>query len=74
VSSYPGTSVNLWGQRFDPERGTPVGEPFKIALAQSPGLRIALGSYDEIGVAARRALLPMVTATGNIWLLENVDK
>jgi serine/threonine protein kinase len=74
LSRHGSPFVNLWAQRFDPERGTPIGEPFVVTRFDSPGLTIAGGSSDEIDIAARRALLSLVSVGGNIWMLENVDK
>ena len=47
-----------------------------VTHLDDPGLMIwpdvARGS--EIDISARHALLTMATVTGNIWMLENVDK
>jgi hypothetical protein len=29
---------------------------------------------SEIGIAAHRAVLTLVSSTGSIWMLDNVDK
>jgi len=75
ISNQGSSFFNLWGVRFDPDRGKPIGAPFVITTFDSPGLVISpdLGS-SEIGISARRAVLTMATVTGGIWMLENVDQ
>ena len=75
LSRHNSPFFNLWGSRFDRARGKPVGEPFKVTHFDAPSLVIS----PEIaaaanGISARRAVLTMATVTGNIWMLENVDK
>ena len=76
-TSREGSSfLNLWGVKFDPDRGAPIGNPFPITRFDSPDLVIwsdASGG-SEIGISARRAVFTMVSAKGSIWLLENVDR
>jgi Tol biopolymer transport system component len=75
ISKQGSSFYNLWGARFDPDRGMPIGEPFKITKFDSPGLVISPDiAGSEIGIAQRRAVLTMATVTGNIWMLENVDR
>jgi Tol biopolymer transport system component len=66
---------DLAATRFDPDRGTPVGAPFTLTHFDSPAMMISndLG-HTEIGISAHRAMLTMVTQTGSVWMLENVDK
>ena len=66
---------NLWGVRFDRERGRPVGEPFAISHFESRGRMISpdMGN-TETGISANRALLTLATVKGNIWMLDNVDQ
>ena len=74
--SRHGTSYwNLWGNRFDASRGKPLGKPFRVTRFDTPGLIISRDiSQSEIGVSARRVILTMAAITGNIWMLDNVDK
>jgi hypothetical protein len=75
ISRHGEPFYNLWGIRFDPQRGVPVGAPFKITTFDSPRRMISREVADtETGVSARRALLTLVTVTGSIWMLDNVDK
>jgi len=66
---------NLWGTRFDAERGVPIGKPFEITHFDAPSLMVSPGiDKTEIGIAAHRAVLTMLSATGSIWMLEDADK
>jgi hypothetical protein len=66
---------NLAGIRFDADRGLAVGQPFDITHFTSPSLIIvpSMGRI-EIAIAAHRLVLPMMSSTGSIWMLDNVDK
>jgi hypothetical protein len=75
LSGQDSSFFNLWGSRFDSARGKPVGEPFKITRFDAPGLAIPSDIVQvELGISARRAVLTMANVTGNIWMLDNVDK
>jgi hypothetical protein len=65
---------DLWGVRFDSDQGV-VGTPFKVTHFDSPSQMIStdLGNTD-IGIAERWAVLTLEMVTGNIWMLDNVDK
>jgi hypothetical protein len=72
LSKHDSAVTNLWGSRFDPERGKPVGEPFMVTHVAAP--RVAISPHVELDISAHRALLPMASVTGNVWMLDNVDK
>ncbi len=75
VSQQNTSFFNLWGIRIDTARGKPIGEPFSLTHFDTPGLVISPDvSSTEIGISARRALLTMASVTGNLWMLDNVDK
>jgi hypothetical protein len=67
--------VNVWGVHFDPARGQPLGEPFQITTFETPTLMIPMdiGSV-EFSLTAGRLVLPLAQASGNIWILGNVDR
>ena len=66
---------NLAGIRFDSDRGIAVGQPFDVTHFTSPGLTVVpFMARAEIGIAAHRAVLPMMSSTGSSWMLDNVDK
>jgi Tol biopolymer transport system component len=67
---------NVWGIRFDPEQGRPVGEPFPVKAFESPE-RVLLHSNisgAELALSEHRFVLPLTQVSGNIWVLENVDR
>jgi dipeptidyl aminopeptidase/acylaminoacyl peptidase len=77
LSQQQNTSIfNLSGIRFDTSRGKPAGQPFMITHFENPGFVIwpHLAGGSEVDVSTRHALLTMATVTGNIWMLDNVDK
>jgi len=75
VSNHGASFFNLWAIRFDPERGTAIGTPFPLTAYNSPNLVMTPAVINaEIGIAARRAILPLETVRGSIWLLEDVDR
>jgi serine/threonine protein kinase len=70
-----GGFFNLWGVHFDPVHGKPVGEPFRVTDFENP-TRIAAGptQISEICVTRDSLALPMTELSGNVWVLENVDR
>jgi serine/threonine protein kinase len=75
LSRHPGPFFNLWGVRFDPHGGRPVGAPFMITRFDSPANMIDPDiASTGTGISAQRAMLTMATVTGNIWMLDNVDR
>jgi serine/threonine protein kinase len=66
---------NLWGIRFDPDQGKPVGEPFLIKAFESPGQHVlqSIGQM-ELALSEHRFVLPLTQVSGNVWVLENVDR
>jgi Tol biopolymer transport system component len=70
-----GGFYNLGGIRFDSDRGIAVGQPFDVTHFTSPSLAVnPFMARAEIAIAAHRAVLPMMSSTGSIWMLDNVDK
>jgi len=68
-------AFNLWGIRIDPATGRPIDVPFKITKFGSSGVRISPHfQHTEMAVGRGRLLLSMVSATADIWMLDNVDK
>jgi Tol biopolymer transport system component len=75
ISRRPASYLNLWAVRFDPERGTPVGEPYVLTQFDSPSMVISPDlSRSEMDVSARHAVLTMKTVSGSIWMLDHVDR
>ncbi len=66
---------NVWGIRFDPVVGKPLGEPFLVVAFDSPSRMIfPVLSGSEFGVAANRLVVTIREVSGNIWTLGNVDR
>ena len=75
LSRRPTSYLNLWAVRFDPERGTPVGEPYVLTTFDSPSVVISPDvQRAEMDVSSRHAILTMKTTAGSIWMLDNVDR
>jgi serine/threonine protein kinase len=73
--SNRGGFLNVWGIRFDPTQGKPVGEPFRVTSFENPGRMIPDDMYYvDLGIAANRLVLPIMEVSGSIWILENVDR
>ncbi len=64
---------NVWGRRFDPARGTPVGEPFQVTRFASPALQMVSQSLG-LAVARDRLVLAVTSLSGELWILDNVDR
>jgi Tol biopolymer transport system component len=64
---------NVWGIRFDPEKGDPVGEPFRVTNFESPGQMILSDvKVMETALTSDHLILPIMEVSGGIWILENV--
>jgi serine/threonine protein kinase/Tol biopolymer transport system component len=75
ISRWPRSYFNLWAVRFDPERGMVVGEPFALSDFKSPRFMISPHvDQSEMSVSSRQAILTMESVSGNVWMLDNVDK
>ena len=57
-----------------PEAWT-VGSPIPITAFRSPAHTISPNLGDgELSVAPRRLALPILEASGSVWMLDNVDR
>jgi dipeptidyl aminopeptidase/acylaminoacyl peptidase len=66
---------NVWGIRFDPRAGKPVGEAFQVTDFESPAqMVLPLLGRLEMALALDRLVLPVMEVSGSIWILENVDQ
>ena len=75
LSRHSSPFFNLWGTRFDPERGRAVGAPFMITSFDSPRQMVSQDiANTEMGISAGHALLTLGTSTGSLWMIDNVDK
>ena len=66
--------LNLWAAQFDPERGKPIGEPFALTHFDSSKREISPYMDDSYsGMSPRHAVLQMMSVSGSVWMLENVE-
>jgi len=70
-----GGFFNVWGQRFDPDGGKPVGESFRVTSLENPGRMISsqIGIL-EITLSRDRLIVPITDVSGSLWMLESVDR
>jgi serine/threonine protein kinase/Tol biopolymer transport system component len=66
---------NLWAVPFDDVRGRAAAAPFQVTHFDSARREIS-PSYGaaEIGVSEKRLILTIMEQTGNVWVLDNVDR
>ena len=74
ISNRGTAFFNVWGIRFDPARGQPVGQSFRVTSFDSPGRMVWPNSAVEIALSMDRLLVPITEVTGSIWVLDNVDQ
>jgi Tol biopolymer transport system component len=66
---------NVWGVHFDPVKGKPQGEPFQVTSFETPTLMIPKNIIPvEFSLTNGALALPMAQTSGNIWILDNVDR
>jgi sugar lactone lactonase YvrE len=66
---------NVWGIRFDLDQGRPIGEPFRVTAFESPGRMISsVIATAEIAVVRNKLAVPITEVSGNIWMLDGVDR
>jgi Tol biopolymer transport system component/DNA-binding winged helix-turn-helix (wHTH) protein len=65
--------LNVWGRRFDPETGKPSGDPFRVTNLENPSERVSSPvNTMELAISPNQLVLPIVEASGSVWVLENV--
>jgi Tol biopolymer transport system component len=75
VARSSGGFSNLFAVHFDAERGMPIGTPFPVTRFDNSSLAVSpFSGRTGLGISAHRVTLIMQTATGSIWMLDNVDK
>lgn len=66
---------NVWGRRFDPATGKPVGDSFRVTSFDSPRQTLATQlNRMQFAVTAGHLFLPLTETSGELWMLENIDK
>jgi Tol biopolymer transport system component/DNA-binding winged helix-turn-helix (wHTH) protein len=70
-----GGAFNVWGIRFDPINGQPVGEAFQVTAFKNPNLMIPDKiNFVELSLTQDKLVLAMEDRSGSIWVLDNVDR
>jgi len=65
---------NVWKVRFDPATGKPLDQPTRVTDFESPTQMIIPNIVQlEMALTSDRLILPMMEASGGIWVLENVN-
>jgi Tol biopolymer transport system component/DNA-binding winged helix-turn-helix (wHTH) protein len=71
--SNGGGFFNVWGIRFDPVEGKPVGRPFRVTAFDRAALMIFESIYAVgLSVNQDKLVLTMGEVSGSIWMLDNV--
>ncbi len=75
VSSHNSGFLDVWGIKFDPEAGKPIGEPFRITNYDNPSMMIATQlARTEMAFSEHSLALPLQEVSGSIWMLDGVDR
>jgi Tol biopolymer transport system component len=66
---------NVWATRFDPVRGKPLGDPFPVTALDSPSQMVPkFIPTIALSLTQDRLVLTVAQDSGNIWVLDNVDR
>jgi Tol biopolymer transport system component len=70
-----GGFFNIWGIHFDPAKGKPVGEPFRVSEFERPALVIPRTiALNGLSLSDDKLVVTMEEVSGSIWVLDNVDQ
>jgi dipeptidyl aminopeptidase/acylaminoacyl peptidase len=73
--SGPGGFFNVWGIRFDPTAGKPVGQPFQVSKFDSARLMIPRWIPPVwLSLTQHKLVMTMAEESGSIWILDNADR
>lgn len=66
---------NLWAQRFDPGTGTTIGNPFQVTSFDNPHESISTElTRCQIAITSTQVFLPITESSGELWMLDHVDR
>lgn len=65
-------SANIWGIKVNPIDGEPVGSPFQVT--SFVGDRFMWLTDSAYAIRGNRLIVNLYQISGNIWMLENVDR
>jgi dipeptidyl aminopeptidase/acylaminoacyl peptidase len=73
--SGQGGFYNVWGIRFDPSSGKPIGQAFQVSRFDSPGLVVPQQIPPvALSITEEKMALTLADSSGGIWVLDNVDR
>ena len=73
--SHRDGALNVWGRRFDPIQGTPIGAPFQVTRFSGRRQMISASLQQmQIALTADRLFLPITETQSELWILDNVDR
>jgi dipeptidyl aminopeptidase/acylaminoacyl peptidase len=73
--SARGGFFNVWGIRFDPVRGKPLGDPFPVTALDNPSQMVSkFIPLLALSFTQDRLVLTVTQQSGNIWVMDNVDR
>ena len=66
---------NVWGTRFDPVQGKPVGQAFRVSTFERSSSMVPQQIQPvALSISKDHLLLTMSEVSGGIWILDNVDQ
>ena len=66
---------NVWARRFDPDRGVALGEPFAVTELNDPAQMIPPRTVQlGMAISRDRLIVPIAAASGNIWVLDGMNR
>lgn len=66
---------NVWARRFDPEHGAALGGPFAVTHLNDPAQMIPPRTVQlGMAISQDRLIIPIAAASGNIWVLDGVNR
>jgi dipeptidyl aminopeptidase/acylaminoacyl peptidase len=66
--------LNVWARRFNPDTGKPSGDPFRVTNFENPSERVSSPfNTMDLALTPHQMILPIVEASGAVWVLESVD-
>ena len=66
---------NVWARRFAPERGAALGEAFAVTQFNDPAQMIPPRTVQlGMAISRDRLIIPIAAASGNIWVLDGMNR
>ena len=74
ISNRESAFFEVWGIAFDPEKGTNVGDEFRVTGFTDPGRRVLSSSGSELAVSRDRIVVPILERSGSVWVLDQINR